>query len=237
MNKKDDDTETGNTASNQGQSGAGEGTSSNDDARLADLQAQLNRYNGDALRLAEKQHERIYSLRQRAQEAEASAPKEGQVIMSADQQNLLAEYKKLGTPEELLGKQSQLTKLERYQMVSNAAGVAGMNPNVLNKLLPDNATLEIGEAKDEDGNATRQVLLKTDGEDPKSIDEYAKSNWADFLPALVGSSKDDEQGKPWAAQTGSSTAKPNNGKYSLVKDRLERRKKIEAPSETIKIKR
>ena len=202
-------------------------TDADDAARAADFKSQLARNQGDALRYAEKLHERNYNLRQRAQTAEALAPKEGSVVLSAEDGVTWKEYKGVGTVKEIKDRGSQLIKLEKYQMVSEAAAVAGVNPKVLSKLLPDGATLEIGEASDDDGKAT-QVVNVVEGNDKTGLDVYAEKNWNDFLPALKAAGEV-ETGQTWIQQQGSTAGDAGNGRNPLLQAKLDQAKKRSEP--------
>jgi len=195
----------------------------NDAARTADFESQLARANGDALRFAEKLHERVFQLRQRAQAAEEQVPGEGMVVIKAEDLVLLKSYKALGTPTEIVDKGAQLSKLQKYQMVSEAATVAGMNPKVLSTLLPTDATLEIGEATGDDGAATRIVTL-VQGEDTTALDAYAQAQWSDFLPALKAEKEQQSAGTPWIQQSGSTAGDTGNGMNPILKEKMEEAK-------------
>ena len=202
----------------------------NDAARAADLKSQLARYNGDAMRLVEKLHERNYNLRQRAQAAEKLVPAEGSIILTADDGATWKQYKGMGTVKEIEEKGTKLIQLEKYQMVSEAAVVAGVNPKVLSKLLPVGATLEIGEASDDDGK-TKRVVNVVDGNDKTGLEVYAEKNWNDFLPALKAAGEG-ETGQTWIQQQGSSASDAGNGMNPLLKAKLDQAKKRSLPQET-----
>ena len=204
--------------------------SNSDAARAADFQSQLDRYNNDALRMAEKYHERNYQLRQRAQEAEAKLPTDKQKVISLDEANILAEYKKLGTVEEIGNRTNELFQLQRYQQVSEAAGIAQMNPKVLSKLLTADDVLEIGEAKNDEGQSERVVRVKKEGNDPVLLQNYAESNWSEFLPALMGQQQE-PAGRPWIPQASAGSEGPN-GQNQVAKAKMEQIKARAKRSET-----
>lgn len=215
---------TGTTSQTTGTTGDG-----GDAARLADFQSQLARHKGDALNMAERYHEKNYQLRQRAQAAEAQIPQEGSVVVTAEEATLLKSYKGLGTLTEIEERGSTLTKLQKYQMVSEAAQVAGMNPKVLSRLLPETAVLEIGEATGEDGIAKRTVTY-VEGENKNPLDEYAAKNWTDFLPALNNAQDTQQVGTPWIQQQGSTSGDAGaNSMHPLLKKQLEAAAERAAP--------
>lgn len=208
-------------------------TSSDDAARIADLNAKLAQHNNNWQRLAESQHSRIFGLRQRAQKAEAEAPKDDETIVKKATADLLKTYKGLGTPEEIQGKYSELAELVKYQMVSEAAQVAGMNPKVLSRLLPGDAVLEIGEATDDDGNA-KQIVTLREGETKTNLDRYAQTNWPDFLPALSAQTDDQQQnGQEWIQQQGSTQSDASGNKVNpILKKKLEEARERALPQKT-----
>jgi len=217
MKKKDDD-----------QNGDGD-----DGAREADLKIQLAKSQGDWERFATTLHNKNYHLRQRAQTAEGLAPTDKQAIVELGDVELLKQYKELGTREEIEEKGSKLVKLQRYQMVGEAAGVAGMNATVLNRLLPNDARLEIGEAEDDDGKAKRIVNVVREGKDKIEVGKFAEKNWSDFLPALSAGSKEDEgSGQTWIQQSGSGgSGSGPNSINPILKARMERAAKRAASKE------
>jgi len=221
----------GNGEGNGGTTGTTGGTTqttANDDAaRAADFKSQLARNQGDLTRYAEKLHERNYHMRQRAQAAEALVPKEGSVVLSAEDGAMWKEYKGMGTVKEIGDRGSKLIQLEKYQMVSDAAAVAGVNPKVLSKLLPDGATLEIGEASDDDGKAMRVVNV-VEGNDKTGLNVYAEKNWNDFLPALKAAGEV-ETGQTWIQQQGSTSGDAGNGRNPLLQAKLDQVKKRSEP--------
>ena len=208
-------------------------TAANDAARAADFEAQLKQNKGDALRYAEKLHERVYLLRQRAQAAEAQIPKEGTVVISSADSNALKAYRDMGTAPELQEKGKQLQTLQKYQMVSEAALVAGMNPKVLAKLLPGEAKLEIGEATDEDGQAKRVVNVLETGKDKIRLAKYAETHWTDFLPALKAAGTEDQTGATWIQQQGSAGSEAKNGMNPILAARIERAQKRSVSEKSI----
>ena len=220
----------GGSGTTEATGGTTQTTDQNEAARAADLKTQLARYNGDAMRLVEKLHERNYNARQRAQAAEALVPPEGSVVLTAEDGKTWKEYKGIGTPKEIGDRGTKLIQLEKYQMVSEAAAVAQVNPKVLSKLLPAGATLEIGEAKDTDGNAKRTVTV-VEGSDKTGLDDYAEKNWSDFLPALKAAGEG-ETGQTWIQQQGSSSSDAGNGRNPLLQAKLDQAKARSAPPKT-----
>lgn len=202
-------------------------TTGNDDAaRAADFQSQLTSFKGDALRYAEKLHDRVYGLRQRAQAAEAQIPQDGMEVVTVADHNALKAYRELGTAAEISEQKDALIKLQKYQMVGDAAQVAGMNPKVLSTLLPGEVKLEIGEATDAEGQAKQAVYLIEEGKEKTLLDVYAADNWKDFLPALKAEGEP-PTGQQWIQQQGS-TGGDANGMSKVLATRLDAIEKAKA---------
>lgn len=208
----------------------GNDSNDNDSARIADYESQLARYKGDLTRMAEKMHEKNYNLRQRAQAAESRIPAEGSVVITATDAKSFKDYQVLGSVSELTDRQARLGQLEQFQMVSNAAGVVGMNPNVLAKLLAPGTKLEVGEATDSDGQAKRVVYIHTGSEGQKAnLEQYAKENWSDFMPALKA--EGEQNGRTWIQQQGSAaqSSDANSGVNPILTAKIEQAKKRAEP--------
>ncbi len=108
---------------------------------------------------------------------------EDQTLISKDDAALLAKYKEMGTLEEIGKVSTDFTTMQRSQVLAKVAKTAGYEPSVFNKLAGE---LKF-EEKDEtiDGEVTKYiVVLPGEGKEAIRIDEYAKANWENFLPAL-----------------------------------------------------
>ena len=80
--------------------------------------------------------------------------------------------------------EEKLRKADRSNKITEAAIAASANPNVLKKLVIDSdLQLEISQAEDK----TTQVLV-IQGESKLPLNEFASTNWADFVPSLFPSS-------------------------------------------------
>jgi hypothetical protein len=114
-------------------------------------------------------------------------------------------------------------------MVQEAATTAKMNPRVLDKLLPSDAVLEIGEATGEDGTSKKVVSI-VQGESKTLLDVYASQNWPEFLPALKAAEEQQPAGTTWIQQQASTAGGAGtNGMHPLLKKKLEEAAKRSQP--------
>ncbi|MDZ7658072.1 hypothetical protein [Fodinibius sp.] len=109
-------------------------------------------------------------------------------------------------------------KYEREKQHSEVAEVQGWNPKVLSRLADEDAEFEVKTRKNDEGEDEKYGVIKTeDGE--KDLEEYAKENWEDVLPALqhTGDNENDDEEKNntknLANQSSSSNGKSNDGGY------------------------
>lgn len=159
----------------------------------------LQRYNGDAVRMAEELAGVLgdnYKLREQRRDLNGEIatlkPKvapEGATVLVGDEAAAWAAYRELGAPAEVKGRldqfgnvQGELTGLKRDATLREVAEVAGYKPAVLARL---GADLEyVVRDATEDGKPVKRAFVVTDkGERP--LVEYAEQQWGDFLPALT----------------------------------------------------
>lgn len=155
----------------------------------------LEQYGRDALRLAEKLadvqsdnyslREKNRALRQQVTEAAGKVPA-GSVVLSAEDAQALEAYRALGKPEDVKTKlesltpvQQELHGLKRERAITKAAEAAGFKPAVLNTLAGD---LDIQVKPGQDGKPLA-VVVKDGAE--TALTDFAKAEWAEFLPALA----------------------------------------------------
>ena len=79
--------------------------------------------------------------------------------------------------EDLAAKQSEYKQLQRQASIKEAAFVSGANLKVLQRLIDSDDTIEVGEE------------VKING---KSVEDWAKANFEEFLPSLLPTKKDDK---------------------------------------------
>jgi hypothetical protein len=167
--------------------------------RASDLRSQLgSQVDEQALmRLLEKQAELLSDnaklreqrrlLKQEKAALESKQVPEGAKTLTAQEAALWDAYQALGAPdvvktslEASQGAVGELASLKREKVIRSAAEAAGFKPAVLTQLAGD---LDI-QTKEKDGKAVPVVV--TDGKETPLAD-YAKTHWADFLPALTPS--------------------------------------------------
>lgn len=155
----------------------------------------LEQYGRDALRLAEKLadvqsdnyrlREERRGLKQQLTEAHGKVPAVDTKVLTKDESDQYAAYLALGKPDAL--KQAidangtataELATLKREKQITKAAEAAGYKASVLTTLAGD-LDIQVEPVKD---SAPLVVVVK-DGT-KTALADYAKENWADFLPAL-----------------------------------------------------
>lgn len=159
----------------------------------------LSRYNGDAVRLAERLSDALddaYKHRKRRDELQgqldalsARVPSEGSVVLNADEASAYQAYIALGKPQELSERLEQAEtaaadakSLRRQATIRDAAQVSGYKPAVLERLAAD-LTLELRDLT-ENGQTVKAAFVR-DGDRPETpLRQYAEQHWPDFLPAL-----------------------------------------------------
>jgi hypothetical protein len=169
------------------------GSSESGKVRASDVLEQFGR---DAIRLAEKLadvqsdnyrlREERRTLKQDLAEAKGKAPAEGTKVLTKDEADAYAAYSALGTPAAIQAAMdangtttAELAALKRERALTKAAEAAGYKASVLTTLAGD---LDIQVRPVKDGKPL--VVVVKDGQETALVD-YAKAEWADFLPALA----------------------------------------------------
>lgn len=155
----------------------------------------LEQFGKDAVRLAEKLadvqsdnyrlREERRTLKTQVQEATGKVPAEGTRVLTADEAKTYDAYVALGKPADIKTSldtkgtaEQELTTLKREKQIRAAAEAAGYKPAVLERLAAD-LSIEVRTVKD----GAPLVIVVKDGQET-ALADYAKDNWADFLPAL-----------------------------------------------------
>lgn len=181
----------------------------------AGVQALIARHNNDLMRVIDALYSENYSyreknrtLKEQVKDLEGKAPKDGAVVLTKAEADLLEAYKALGEPELLktsLSERDQikgeLGALRKESVLRDVAETAGFKLPVL-KTLAGNLDFEIKEVE-RDGKKTRTAFVKN-GEGEKALADYAKEAWPDFLPALSAQPAQ-SAGTPFPAQSAGGT--------------------------------
>lgn len=100
--------------------------------------------------------------------------------------------------------ETKLIEADRSIKITEAAIASKANPTVLKKLLTDSSlALELSTGEDN----TSQVLV-VNGDTKLPLNEYAQSNWADFIPSLFPSNGSVPPKPPTTLPSGSPGGKP-----------------------------
>jgi hypothetical protein len=125
------------------------------------------------------------ALRTEIADLKSKVAPEGARILTADEAKVYDAYATLGKPDDVKKAleanstaTAELTTLKRERQIRAAAEAAGYKPAVLERLAADLA-IEVRPVKD---GAPIVVVVKDGAE--TALADYAKDNWADFLPAL-----------------------------------------------------
>lgn len=176
--------------------GGGGGNEGRTKERASDL---VDRYNGDAVKMAEKLADALndnYTLRRKRDDLQGEVTTltgnqkpEGAVILLGDEAGAYEAYKGLGKPDEIKTKleqvdtlASELGGMKREATIRQVAEVAGYKPAVLTRLGGDREYVIKDETADD--KPIKRAYVKTEQGD-KPLADYAAAEWGDFLPALT----------------------------------------------------
>jgi hypothetical protein len=169
---------------NSQEQGSG-GSQSNDNQGLAKL---LQRYDNDALRVAETLLGDNFKLREKNRQLEGQT--EGAVVLRGADKDTYAQYQALGAPSEIA------TKLRRGD-IERIANKVGYDADIFADLDRQAGGKLVYEVKAEtvDGNATERVYVK-DGSQadaaPQLLTDFAAAKWGKYLPALQPTAQNSE---------------------------------------------
>ncbi|HEU5099212.1 MAG TPA: hypothetical protein VFU22_09340, partial [Roseiflexaceae bacterium] len=160
------------------------------DTDRQNLQGLLARHNNDAMAVVATLLSENHSLRDERRQLRGQLPGQGAVVLTPEQATQWQAYVQLGAPDALTSQlkeretfQGQLQGFQREKLLGEVASVAGYKASVLGKLPgADKLGFEIREST-VDGKPVKSVVVK-DGDKETPLADYAKSTWADFLPAL-----------------------------------------------------
>ncbi len=205
---------------NQDGQGPDAGTQPTPPAPTPDVGASFQRLldrSDDAVALARQLFDERYQDReQRRQlqaqldELKAKVPTAGQVVLSAEEAQLLADYRGLGEVEGLRTLQTQAATAQRELSVRKAAETNKWNVAALNKLVPEGTTLTVEEG----------VAYLVEGADRHPLTEYAQTHWPEFLVALQNGQG--SGGTPYPPQSGGAGSPPAKTNAKVAKDILSR---------------
>jgi hypothetical protein len=153
-----------------------------------DLQGLLARHQGDAMAVIATLLSENHSLRDERRTLRGQLPAEGATVLTSEQAAAYQAYQQLGALADVQTALKErdttagdLKTLKRDLELRDVAAVSGYNLDVLRTLAGDAAFLIKDETKD--GKSAKVVTVK-DGDKETPLDDYAKTKWAAFLPAL-----------------------------------------------------
>lgn len=195
------------------------------------LQGLLARHNNDAMAVVATLLTENHSLRDERRSLRGQLPAQGAVVLTPEQATAWSAYSALGAVDALQTAlterttlQTQLSGMQRDQQIGDVAQVAGYKASVL-KQLPgaDKLTFEVREST-VDGKPIKAVFVK-DGTTETPLDAYAKTHWADFLPALQATpaTPPPPTGQPWPRQDAGNNPAPGSALDTYAKRLQEQR--------------
>lgn len=124
----------------------------------------------------------VRELQKDLERVRKQVPAEGAIVLSKEEAESWQKYQALGKPEEIEAERTENKRMKREKLLGEAAEAHKLKPNVLQQLAGD-LPIEIKEIED-NGQKKKVAFVKgADGQE-KSLTDYAKANWADFMPSL-----------------------------------------------------
>lgn len=165
--------------------------------------AALKKHGDDAASFARTTYADNDRLRTELATAHGKLPKEGSLVLSAEDAGHWTELLKLGKPAEIRAAietgsaaAAKVAAFERTELIGQAAAPYGYNPKVLADLARDGLRIEIkaGTALTQMKPTAEVVTVAKDAkgvdvETRTPLDKYAQDKWSEYLPALKAGSK------------------------------------------------
>ena len=157
-----------------------------------DLQGLLARHNNDAMQVVATLLAENHQLRDERRQLRGQVPAQGAVVLAGDDVQRWQQYQQLGAidalQQQLQGAQTtqaELAALRRQAVLSDVQTASGYKASVLAKLPgASDLTFEVRDVT-ADGKTSKAAFVKDKDGKEHPIADYAKSNWADFLPSLT----------------------------------------------------
>jgi len=222
----------------------GSGNSANDNAQLTSaIAGLLSRHDNQPMAAINTLLNENFSLREKNRQIRAELAElqqsmpEGAVIFTADAAKELEEYRRHGKPADVGGLiterdalKQQVAKMSRSQEIAKVAAATGWKPSVLEQLSGD-LKFEIKEVE-ADGVKTQAAYVVPENGAPQRLADYAKTAWADFLPALMpqqAASDNGDVGVPFIEQKQGQGPKPKDMVDQFLNQQAEARKAAPNP--------
>lgn len=177
--------------------------------RFANLESALRAERADHKTAAQKAKELEEQVR------EATAKLDGGVLLSKDDGALFETYKTLGTPDDLKAGlderetlRGQLDETRREAVLRDVAEAAGYRLPVLKDRDKAAGGLEYEVKEVEENRQKARKVFVRDGDKSVALADYAKANWADYLPALQPEAPAPSLGTPRREPTRAPAATP-----------------------------
>ncbi len=180
----------------------------------------LERSGEDSLAVITQLMGENYDLRVKRRELEGKLPKEGSVVLSAEDAakwEALKGYDPADVTKKLSERdtmEKELQSTRRKSVIAQAATLAKFNPTVLEQLAGETLTIEVV------GEGDKAQAVVKDGQGASTpLADYAKANWSAFAPALATDPK--AQGVNWVDQGGGGNNNNRPAQANAVDKRLQ----------------
>lgn len=225
----------------QGSGGDGQGGSGSDDNSgiMDGLQRLIDKQGGDASAVAAMLFSENYQLRERNRQLRGQIPGSDSLILDKDQAALWQTYQTLGDPNDLrtaLSERDQaqgdLAQMRSSATIREAADTAGYKPSVLAGLDRQSGgalKFETREVDRQDGTKVKVAYVQNGDDQAVPLSDYAKSNWADFLPALQVESQEQRRGTRYPPQSSGGKPPASDLVDTFLQEQDEANKRIKNP--------
>lgn len=157
--------------------------------------SRLTKMNGDAMALATQLFDENFRLREQkrtlvteADELKKKLPADGSVVLSADKAKDYEAYQSLGKADELKTRldahttlETEVASLKKKEVLRSVAELHGFKVSVLEDR--DTAAGGLEYVKKQDAQK-REVYYVKEGDKETPVNEFAETNWADYMPSL-----------------------------------------------------
>lgn len=180
------------------------------------VQGLLQRHQGDAMAVIATLLAENHGLRDERRTLRGQVPAQGATVLTGEQAQAWASYQELGALDALKqqlaaaqGASQELQTLKHQALLGQVQEASGYKAAVLAKLPgADKLTFEVRESQ-VDGKAVKAVFVKDEAGKEAALADYAKAQWADFLPALQAAQQPPPAGTGFVPQSAGAGAPPS----------------------------
>lgn len=144
-----------------------------------------------------------YGYRDQLRDLKSKLPGDGAVVIKDDDAKAWEAYRKFGSPKDIKAAldegslaKSEAADYRRDAVMRQAADLHFPGKSGVLSTLAVGLEIEFQDGTDRAGKPTKQAVVKGEGDAVVPLTEYAKKNWADFLPSLQSDSARKPLGSP-----------------------------------------